>query len=200
MWFRFFDDVRAWLFKNKKRPEQNEVCKTLVELYASECYHKSMILIPEQQEATDIAFLEAKLTIKGNKEFACQMYSKNYESILNTGKLKFWTGQDGNSWGNDVARQRSTLIGRLTMLDRLSTSNTERLKGFAHILVHYICLGYKMKAFKQAIKILWYKTQNEFFKLIQPQIPFFFSVLEHLPCLKEFPKRNDVLEAIEEGV
>jgi hypothetical protein len=186
LWFRFFDDVRAWLFYNKNKPEEKEICQTLLEIYASNCYHESMILIPEQHKAENIVFLEAKMNISGDKKFHCQMVSKNFDNIMEKGQPKIWSGQDGNSWGNDKAKQKSILIGRFTMMHNLSSSNMDKFKSFVHLLVHYICLGYKTKAFTQALRVMWKKTNDEFFKTLVPHIPVLYTILQNAKCLNQF--------------
>jgi hypothetical protein len=183
---RFFDDVRAWLFLNKRNPQQEALGKALLELYAKSCYHESMVLIPEQQHEKCIKFLETVITLEGKHKFTCHFYSKNFDHILNHGKPKIWSGQDAYSWGNDKRRQKNTLLGRLVLIDRVSTSNFEIIKGYTHLLIHYMFLGFKQKAFLGALKMMEIKTSKIVYKCLAIHTNVTFYIFSNHEYLKEF--------------
>ena len=63
-------------------------------------YHSSIKLILEEASNNTFRFLEGKFSM-ADSQLSCQWFSKNFESLEATGKLKFITSQDYFSYSGN---------------------------------------------------------------------------------------------------
>lgn len=99
-----------------------------------------MILVPEQQDQACLKFLETIIKIRSRNSCSCHMFSK-IDQILEKGAPQIISGQDALSWGCTIMKQAIVLLGRFAVMERVSTSNVERLISFTHLLTQYMFRG-----------------------------------------------------------
>ena len=91
--FRYFDDLRAVVVYKSSDITTKYLVQDLLHQLQHHTYHPSMKLILEEASNNMFRFLEGKFSMADSK-LSCQWFSKNFESLEATGKLKFITSQD----------------------------------------------------------------------------------------------------------
>ena len=88
--FRYFDDLRAVVVHRSSSITSKTLASSLLHQLQYNTYHPSMSLILEECSQNTFKFLEGKFSIE-NDSLSCIWTSKNFESLLHHGKLKFFT-------------------------------------------------------------------------------------------------------------
>ena len=95
-----------------------------------------MSLVLKECSENTFKFLEGKFTIQ-NDSLSCIWTSKNFESLQEKGKMKFFMSQDYFSYTGDkkkIVRQAS-IMGRLSTLLGYCFTDGDLLKSFGFLLV-----------------------------------------------------------------
>ena len=105
-----------------------------------------MSLILEECSQNTFKFLEGKFSIE-NDSLSCIWTSKNFESLLHHGKLKFFTSQDFFSYTGDKKKiiRLATITGRLSTLLGYSFTDKDIIQSFGYLLVDLFARNYPKK-------------------------------------------------------
>ena len=91
--FWYFDDLRAVVVHRSSCITSKSLAFSLLHQLQNDTYHPSMSLILEECSQNTFKFLKGKFSIE-NDSLSCVWTSKNFETLLNFGRLKFFTSQD----------------------------------------------------------------------------------------------------------
>ena len=82
-----------------------------------------------------------------DSKLSCQWFSKNFESLEATGKLKFITSQDYFSYSGNRKKiiRASTVSGRLTTLLGYSFTDADIIQGFGFLISELFARYYQKK-------------------------------------------------------
>jgi len=105
-----------------------------------------MSLVLEECSQNTFKFLEGKFSIE-NDSLSCLWTSKNFESLLKFGKLKFFTSQDYFSYTGDKKKviRLATVTGRLSALLGYSFTDKDIIQSFGYLLVDLFARNYPKK-------------------------------------------------------
>jgi len=105
-----------------------------------------MKLILEEASNNTFRFLEGKFSMADSK-LSCQWFSKNFESLEATGKLKFITSQDYFSYSGNKKKiiRAATISGRLTTLLGYSFTDADIIQGFGFLISELFARYYQKK-------------------------------------------------------
>ena len=134
--FRYFDDLRAVVVHRSSDITTKSLVFSLLDKLQNQTYHPAMSLVLEECSENTFKFLEGKFTIQ-NDSLSCIWTSKNFESLQEKGKMKFFTSQDYFSYTGDkkkIVRQAS-IMGRLSTLLGYCFTDGDLLKSFGFLLV-----------------------------------------------------------------
>ena len=123
---RYFDDLRALVVYNRNCPKSLKFAQRIINLMSAQCYHHSMVLIPEQCDNNQFKFLEAQITVT-NKALSSFLVSKNYTSLITSGKFEVVNAQTFYSFTSETLDQRKyskfgSVCGRLAAAAQYSSS------------------------------------------------------------------------------
>ena len=110
-----------------------------------------MKLVLEQASNNTFKFLEGKFSIVDGL-LSCTWHSKNFESLLTTGKLKFITSQDYFSYAGNKKKtiRAATVSGRLATLLGYSFTDSDIVTGFGYLLTELFARHY----YKEVIRTI----------------------------------------------
>ena len=110
--FRYFDDLRAIVVYKSSDITTKVLVKDLLQHLEHHTYHPTMKLILEEVSNNTFNFLEGKFSIDQGS-LSCQWHSKNFQSLLESGKLKFITSQDYFSYSGNKKKiiRAATILG-----------------------------------------------------------------------------------------
>ena len=91
--FCYFDDLWAIVVYKSSDITTKFLVKDLLQHLQHHTYHPTMKLILEEVSNNTFNFLEEKISIDQGS-LSCQWHSKNFQSLLELGKLKFITNQE----------------------------------------------------------------------------------------------------------
>ena len=105
-----------------------------------------MSFILEECSQNTFKFLEGKFLIE-NDSLSCIWTSKNFESLLHHGKLKFFTSQDFFSYTGDKKKiiRLATITGCLSTLLGYSFTDKDIIQSFGYLLVDLFSRNYPKK-------------------------------------------------------
>ena len=144
--FRYFDDLRAVVVHRSSSISSKTLAASLLHQLQYNTYHPSMSLILEECSQNTFKFLEGKFSIE-NDSLSCIWTSKNFESLLHHGKLKFFTSQDFFSYTGDKKKiiRLATITGRLSTLLGYSFTDKDIIQSFGYLLVDLFARNYPKK-------------------------------------------------------
>ena len=144
--FRYFDDLRAVVVHRSSSITSKSLASSLLHQLQNDTYHPSMSLVLEECSQNTFKFLEGKFSIE-NDSLSCLWTSKNFESLLKFGKLKFFTSQDYFSYTGDKKKviRLATVTGRLSALLGYSFTDKDIIQSFGYLLVDLFARNYPKK-------------------------------------------------------
>ena len=142
---RYFDDLRAIVVSKNSDQSSRSLAKALIKTIANNCYHESMILIPEENITNSFRFLESQVKLTSRTRTAF-MASKNYETLINTGKFTVTNAQSFHSFaGEEMGKYQTrmgTVLGRLAAAESYSHPKEQLFMSFIHIYTQLRALEY----------------------------------------------------------
>jgi hypothetical protein len=130
-------------------------------------YHPRMKLELEECTKNSCSFLEGKQHLDKNY-FSVHWVSKNFESLLKKGKLKFVTAQDYFSYSGDKKQiiRAATLSGRLSTLLGYKFNDVDLIKSFGLLLPELFARNFPKKKIVSACHRMLQKTKEPVWKLL----------------------------------
>jgi hypothetical protein len=103
--------------------------------------------------------------------------SKNFDSLLEKGKLKFITSQDYFSYSGDKKQivRAATLSGRLSTLLGYRFSDVDLMKSFGLLLPELFARHYPKKMIVSACYRMFQKTKEPVWNLLTAFVKMFFD-------------------------
>jgi hypothetical protein len=165
--FRYFDDLRAIVAYRPRDVSSKNLCLNLIKCLKERTYHPKMSLELEECERNSFKFLEGQ-TIMSKNYFSMHWWSKNFQSLLDHGKLKFLTSQDYFSYSGDKRKivRAATVSGRLASILGYSFSDSDVIKSFGYLLPELYARKYPQKSIVSACTKKWLETKEPIWKLI----------------------------------
>jgi hypothetical protein len=165
--FRYFDDLRAIVAYRSSDLSSKKLAYDLLKRLLTKTYHPSMILELEDCEPNSCNFLEGQLSIQKDY-FSVMWRSKNLQSLLENGTLKFITSQDFFSYTGDKRKivRAATLSGRLSTLLGYSFSDTDLLQSFGSLLPELFARGYTKKCISSACYKMLKRTKEPIWRVV----------------------------------
>ena len=150
--FQYFDDLRAVVVYKSSDITSKSLVSNLLHQLQYDTYHPSMKLVLEQASNNTFKFLEGKFSIVDGL-LSCTWHSKNFESLLTTGKLKFITSQDYFSYAGNKKKtiRAATVSGRLATLLGYSFTDSDIVTGFGYLLTELFARHY----YKEVIRTVY---------------------------------------------
>jgi hypothetical protein len=144
--FRYFDDLRAVVVYQSSDITTKSLVKELLQHLQHRTYHPSMTLILEEISDNTFNFLEGKFSLTDGS-LSCQWHSKNFQSLQESGRLKFITSQDYFSYSGNKKKiiRAATISGRLTTLLGYSFTDADIIKGFGFLICELFARYYGKK-------------------------------------------------------
>gem|GEM_PF-1487133 len=148
--FRYFDDLRAVVIHRSSDITSKSLAFSLLDKLQTQTYHPSMSLVLEECSQNTFKFLEGKFTIT-NDSLSCIWMSKNFDSLQQHSKMKFFTSQDYFSYSGDKKKiiRLASIMGRLSTLMGYSFTDQDLLKSFGFLLVELFARNFPQKVKKQ---------------------------------------------------
>jgi hypothetical protein len=160
---RYMDDLRALIVYKKGCSHSKSTASTLINMLATKCYHETMILVPEQTNNNTFTFLEAQLTIT-NKSISSFMHSKNWTSLISTGKQKFINAQHFHSFTGEPSSKQTTriasILGRFAAITAYSYPPENIILSFIQLFADFKALGYPTTLIKDALYKKYHSSQQ----------------------------------------
>ena len=134
--FWYFDALQAAVVHRSSSITSKSLAFSLLHQLQNDTYHPSMSLILEECSQNTFKFLDGKLSIE-NDSLSCVWTSKNFESLLNFGKLKFFTSQDYFLYTGDKQKviHLATVTGQLSTLLGYAFTDKDIIQSFGYLLV-----------------------------------------------------------------
>ena len=148
--FHYFDDLRAVVIHRSSDITSKSLSFSRLDKLQTQTYHPSMSLVLEECSQNTFKFLEGKFTIT-NDSLSCIWMSKNFDSLQQHGKMKFFTSQDYFSYSGDKKKiiRLASIMGRLSTLMGYSFTDQDLLKSFGFLLVELFERNFPQKVKKQ---------------------------------------------------
>ena len=166
--FRYFDDLRAiTVFKSKDLTTKN-ICKKLLAQLQNHCYDPSLKVVEEKHDSNNsFKFLESVITYQHN-EFSSRYCVKNFNSLLDEGKLKFLGAQDLYSFTGQrkLTIRKATVKGKLSTLMGYCFSDKDILQAFGQLLVYLHALHYPKWIIVGELHKLYESSRETIWKLL----------------------------------
>ena len=146
--FRYFDDLRAVVVYKSSDISTKTLVADLLHQLQHNTYHPSMKLVLEEASNNTFKFLEGQFSIIDGM-LSCCWSSKNFESLLTTGQLKFITSQDYFSYAGNKKKiiRAATVSGRLATLLGYSFTDVDIISGFGYLITELFARYYSKKVF-----------------------------------------------------
>ena len=146
--FRYFDDLRAVVVYKSSDISTKTLVADLLHQLQHNTYHPSMKLVLEEASNNTFKFLEGQFSIVDGM-LSCCWSSKNFESLLTTGQLKFITSQDYFSYAGNKKKiiRAATVSGRLATLLGYSFTDVDIISGFGYLITELFARYYTKKVF-----------------------------------------------------
>ena len=145
--FRYFDDLRAVVVYQSSDITTKSLVKELLQHLQHRTYHPSMTLILEEISDNTFNFLEWKFSLT-NGSLKSQWHSKNFQSLQESGKLKWSSSQDYFSYSGN----KNKIIRAATISGRLTTSQIGIL-----FYGHWYYQGFWLSNLQIICMLLWKK-------------------------------------------
>ena len=153
---RYVDDAWGIVAYDRRDKESYLHAKSLVEKFANHCYPKQLILEDEKIENGNFNFLEGGLQVKENT-IQCCFRSKNYKSVLETGKPKFYNMQHAESYA-PLAAKKGVLHARLLTIQSYSGSPVLLVQSAGRFVYEMQSVGYSRQMLRKACNKVFFST------------------------------------------
>ena len=165
--FRYFDDLRAVVIHRSSDITSKSLAFSLLDKLQTQTYHPSMSLVLEECSQNTFKFLEGKFTIT-NDSLSCIWMSKNFDSLQQHGKMKFFTSQDYFSYSGDKKKiiRLASIMGRLSTLMGYSFTDQDLLKSFGFLLVELFARNFPQKV-KNNMKVYIHVYMQKYMHSVQ---------------------------------
>jgi hypothetical protein len=149
--FRYFDDLRSLGVFHQSDQSSKQLVMDQLSTLQKYTYHPSMQLVIEECSNENIQFLEGSASVNRNA-LSLSWVSKNFASILTSGKLKYFTSQDFFSFAGRSKQtiRLATVIGKMSTVMHYSLTYRDLVKGFSHLLLELIAKKYPRKCIQRA--------------------------------------------------
>ena len=165
--FRYIDDLRAIVAYRSSDISTKSLALDLITQLKEKTYHPKMSLELEECDGYSFKFLESNLHIQKNY-FSAHWVSKNFDSLLEKGKLKFFTSQDYFSFSGDkkLVVRSATLSGRLSTLLGYKFNDVDLIKSFGLLLPELFARHFPKWKIVSACIRMFLKTKEPVWKLL----------------------------------